>query len=297
MSEHITVLQTEAISALNIQPASVIVDATFGGGGHSRVIASQLGVGGTLIGIDVDETAIAEAGEMFKETKATTHFLTGNFASLDQHLSQLGIATVDGIIADLGWRTEQFEASGKGFSFSSHEPLLMTLGDPEQYLFTAHDVVNSWAEEDIANVIYAYGEERSSRRIAKAIVNAREKQPINTAHELATIVAAALPRAAANRRIHPATKTFQALRIVVNDELKHLEQFLAVSLSCLNTGGRLAIITFHSLEDRMVKHTFRTYAHDHLAIPITKKPIIPSPEEQQQNRRARSAKLRVIEKI
>lgn len=298
MSSHITVLRTEAVSALNIQPKGVIVDATFGAGGHSEAIASALGANGTLVALDVDPTAFTGAAERFAAYAPTTHFLTGNFSDIDTHLQSVGVTAVDGILADLGWRTEQFEESGKGFSFSKDEPLLMTLGEPDDYVCTAGDIVNEWDEADIANVIYAYGEERAARRIAGAIVAARKETPITTAAQLADIVEAAMPRRGNHhKKIHPATKTFQALRIAVNDEFAHLERFIAASIDLLAPGGRLAIITFHSLEDRIVKHAFRDLAHDQVVTRITKKPIISEAGERDSNPRARSAKLRVVEKL
>ena len=296
MTKHIPVLLHECIDALAIEADSVIVDATLGSGGHAAAIIERLHADGTYIGIDIDPIATHTAKERFKDAAPTTHFITGNFAELDSHLANLGLPLVNGVLADLGWRIEQFQGTGKGFSFLSDEPLLMTLGEPDQYLFTASDVVNDWDESDIANVIYAYGEERYARRIAKAIVSERARQPIKTGKQLGEIVATAVPKSAHYSKIHPATKTFQALRIAVNDELKKLETFIHQAFIHLAPQGRLAIISFHSLEDRIVKHSFRELKETDTATLITKKPIIPVREETTHNPRARSAKLRVIEK-
>ena len=206
------------------------------------------------------------------------------------------LTNIRGILADLGWRMEQFAEGGKGFSFQINEPLYMTYGDPSTYPFTAFDVVNDWKEEDIANVIYAYGEERQARKIAKAIVITREESPITSSGQLAEIISKTIKKNP-KIRIHPATKTFQALRIVVNDELDVVERFIDEAFSLLVPQGRLAIITFHSLEDRVVKHRFRSLKNEGQAVLVTKKPITASAEELRNNPRARSAKLRIIEKV
>lgn len=295
--KHITVLQSEAVAALSLRPNSIVVDATFGAGGHANLICSQLGSKGTYIGIDADETAFE--GSKLQELKngPAVHFIHNNFANLSEVLSSLHITKVDGILADLGWRTDQFTDGGKGFSFKADEPLHMTYGDPGQYIFTAHDIVNSWDEVNIADILYGYAEERHSRRIAKAIVEYRKKEEIKTSLQLASIIEASVPGFYRKGKIHPATKSFQAMRIAVNDELGKLEQFISASLDSLDEGGILAIITFHSLEDRIVKLRFREYAQDGSFYRITKKPITPTEEELSENPRARSAKLRVIQKI
>lgn len=294
--KHITVLQKEAVTALQLKPDSVVVDATFGAGGHAKLICGQLSKEGTYIGIDADKSALVSSNLVEQKNGPTIHLVHNNFANLTDVLSSLNIKNVDGILADLGWRTDQFTDGGKGFSFSADEPLLMTYGDPEHYPFTAYDIVNDWDEENIADVIYGYAEERYSRRIAKAIIAARKQGEIKTASQLAAIVESAVPSFYKKARIHPATKTFQALRIAVNDELGKLEQFISAALNSLRPNGVLAIITFHSLEDRVVKLRFKEYAKlDHFEI-LTKKPIVASLEELSINPRARSAKLRVIRK-
>lgn len=290
---HISVLTKESVAALNVERAGTILDCTYGVGGHSRAILEQLGEQGRLMSLDVDNTAL----EANPATDPRHTLVCANFSQLPEVLAQHDIQHVDGILADLGWRSEQFESAQKGFSFTATEPLVMTFGDPENHVFTAYEVVNEWEEENLADIIYAYGEERAARRIARAIVAARAEAPIETAVALAEVVASAVPRMARKSGLNPATKTFQAIRIAVNDELGALRALLAAGFEALAPRGRFAIITFHSLEDRMVKQTFRSYVHDHKAVAITKKPIVPSTEEVTDNPRARSAKLRIIEKI
>jgi 16S rRNA (cytosine1402-N4)-methyltransferase len=294
--KHITVLESEAVAALNLNAQSVVVDATYGAGGHAKQICQQIGKKGTYIGIDVDQTAFVENSLPLTKNGPKVHLVANNFANIREVLSSLHIKKVDGILADLGWRTDQFTDGGKGFSFKLDEPLTMTYGDPTTYTFTAFDVVNSWQEENIADILYGYAEERHSRKIAKAIVEARKQEVIKTSGALASIIETAVPNFYKNGKIHPATKTFQAIRITVNDELGKLETFINESLDCLGHKGRLAIITFHSLEDRIVKFRFREYAKLADYQIITKKPIVATREELLQNPRARSAKLRVIEK-
>lgn len=291
---HKTVLKKEAIDSLDLKPNSVVVDCTLGVGGHAGSIVEKLSSQGVFLGIDADESAVSSL-EKLKASSAEVHLVCGNFRNLKSILSGLSL-TPTAILADLGWRTDQFESGGKGFSFTSDDPLLMTYGDPASYTFTAADVVNDWAEESIADVIYGYGEEQYSRRIAKAIVENRKSKVIDTAAELAKIVESATPVSYHRKRIHPATKTFQALRIVVNDELGSLETLLKDGFQSLAPGGRMTIISFHSLEDRLVKKTFRELEHDKRGRRINKKPIIATKEELEVNPRARSAKLRTIEK-
>ena len=296
MEKHTTVFLTEAVHALAITPRDIIVDATLGSAGHARAIVDALHKGGTFVGIDADYVAIDAAQECFKGAKATVHLQVGNFRNIDSILDALNIASVHGILADLGWRMEQFSGNGRGFSFQVDEPLHMTFGDPGTYPFTAHDIVNEWKEEDIKNVLTAYGEERYAYKIAKRIVAVRAIAPIATTFALVAVIKEAVPSFYLHGKIHPATRTFQALRIAVNDEFEALEHFIQKSIARLLPGGRLAIISFHSLEDRIVKHTFRAYAVGNQGTVITKKPITPSREELLSNPRARSAKLRIFEK-
>lgn len=296
--KHVTVLKTEAVDALNLKSDSVVVDCTFGAGGHAREILEHLGKDGTYVGIDADSSAFTE--EVLAELEqypATVHPVVDNFRNIGDVLQSLGIEEVDAILADFGWRTDQFMAGNKGFSFTDESLPLMTYGDPSQYTFTAHEIINEWDEENIADIIYGYGEERGSRRIAKAIVEAREHAEITTSAELAQIVTDALPAFLQKKRIHPATKTFQALRIAVNDELKAIEALILNGFDHLKVGGRMSLITFHSLEDRLVKQQFASYVRDQHGELVFKKPLQPTPEEINHNPRARSAKLRAIEKV
>lgn len=298
--KHITVLQQEAVSMLNLSKDSVVVDCTLGSGGHAGEILKLLGEKGTYIGIDVDKTALKANAELQGLSKAKVILEQANFRNIGSSLEKLGFQSVDAILADLGWRMEQFDGEAgepRGFSFNREEPLFMTYGSSGDYPFTAYEIVNDWKEEDIANVIYAYGDERYSRRIARKIVEVREQSPICTSLELAEVVESAMPRMHGKKRIHPATKTFQALRIAVNDEFDALRELLVDGFEKLAPKGRMAIITFHSLEDRIVKETFREFTRDQKGLLVHKKPIGPSPEELQENPRSRSAKLRTIEKI
>ena len=292
---HTTVLLHEAVDGLNLKPDSVFVDATLNSGGHSELVLSKLDGNVRVIGIDIDADAIARAQVRIDSKNAT--FFQENFRNLDKVLAEAGVEKVDGIIFDLGLSSNQIEESGRGFSFKSDEPLLMTMKkDLKSMDVTASEIVNSWAEESLADIIYGYGEDRFSRRIAKAIVAAREIRPIETAGQLAEIVASAVPKFGF-KKINPATKTFQAIRIAVNDELGAIKEALPKAFEKLNPGGRISIISFHSLEDRIVKRFFKEKSEAGEGKLITKKPITPSPQEIAENPRSRSAKLRIIEKI
>ncbi len=298
--QHITVLQNEVLEVLRPPKDAVIVDCTLGSGGHAETIVSTLSKKSVYIAIDQDPTALESSQKRLGETKATLHFENGNFKDIKAIVLKYGYQEVDAIIADLGWRIEQFDGSSgvpRGFSFKANEPLLMTYGDPDSYSFTAYDIVNEWHEEDIANVLYAYGEERFSRRIAHAIILRREEQVIATSDDLAEVIASAVPKAYARGKTHPATKSFQALRIAVNDEFDSLTALINEGFELLKPGGRMAIITFHSLEDRIVKEHFRNLTRDQRAVLVHKKPIVPNYDEVKTNSRARSAKLRTIEKL
>lgn len=298
---HQSVLLREAVDALASTPDATVIDATLGSGGHFSAIVEKLGESGRALGIDVDPLAVRRAQERFAGD-ARIQCAVGNFRHIADVAAEHGISAADSILADLGWRSEQFsgnaqDGGGKGFSFSADEPLFMTLGDPAAYPFTAGDIVQSWSAEDIENVLRAYGEERFARRIARAIVERRAEMPIETAAALAEVVSHAVPGWYRHRKVHPATKTFQALRIAVNDELDALREFIEGAYGLLNPGGRLALISFHSIEDRIVKQAFRAYADAGRGRRITKKPIVPSATEVGSNPRARSAKLRILEKI
>lgn len=291
METHESVLLQESIEALELTPHSVVVDATLGAGGHTKAILKVLEKKGILLGIDADPDAVEEA-RMNIHASASVIFETGNFRDIDSILDTHNLQYVDAIIADLGWRIEQMSGNKKGFSYRFDEPLLMTLGDSQTYPFTATTIVNEWSELDIINVLKGYGEERYAKRIARAIVTRRSTTPIETSGTLADLIEQAVPSSYRHGKLHPATKSFQALRICVNDELDALSDFIKKSVSRLKPGGVLAIISFHSIEDRIVKHLFRSLAP--YGKQTTKKPIVPSANERQKNPRARSAKLRIF---
>jgi 16S rRNA (cytosine1402-N4)-methyltransferase len=294
MQSHKTVLLHEAVDALQIETNHTVVDATYGGGGHTELILSKLREQGTCVAIDVDASALAKKPE--NPHNATIHLVNDNFRNLTDILCSLHIKSVDGILADLGWRMEQFSSGEKGLSFLHDGPLLMTLGDADTHAFTAYDIVNTWDESVLADIIYGYGEERFARRIAKQIVAKRAIQPIETTFELRDCIETAISAVAKRGKLHPATRTFQALRIAVNEELTVLESFLKDAVAALKPGGRLSIISFHSLEDRIVKHSFKRFADDGIGQIVTRKPIEATEEERETNPRARSAKLRVFTK-
>jgi len=295
--QHVTVLLEEAVNALNLSENSIVVDATLGAGGHSRLITKFLGKQGRLIALDVDSKAINTALDIAENSEAKVDLVNDNFVNLEKALEDLAVTEVDAILADLGWRLDQFTEEGRGFSFKDEKDLLMTYGNEADYTFTAKDIVNTWEEASIADIIYGYGEERFARRIAKAIVAEREVKEFATAAELAECIKNALPKKVSFGKTHPATKSFQALRIAVNDELGSLESFLETAFRYLKPNGRLAIITFHSLEDRVVKHRFREWVQSGNAQLVFKKPLLPTAEEIKNNPRARSAKMRVLEKL
>jgi len=296
MNLHRSVLLKEAIEALSLEPGDIYLDATLGTGGHAEEVFRRLPTV-TILGIDLDETMMEIARQRLELLGAHPKLVVSNFRHLDKALQTLDSGVPTKILFDLGWNTVQFEEGERGFSFQKDEPLVMTFAStakPEDT--TAYDVVNSWQEENIADVIYAYGEERLSRQIAKAIVEAREEGPIKTSLQLAEIVKGAVPIWYKFGRIHPATRTFQALRIVVNDELQALEEGLKKALEALKVGGKIAVISFHSLEDRIVKNFFKLKeAEERLEI-INKKPITATEEEIAENPRSRSAKMRIIKK-
>lgn len=283
------------------------VDATLGGGGHAEAILERIIPGGRLIGIDRDDDATAEASRRLQRFGEAAVIVRENFTAIKEVLHSLGLSQVDGILFDLGASSMQFEHADRGFSFAAAGPLDMRM-DRRQPV-TAAEIVNRRPEEELAGLIWRYGEERWSRRIARAIVRAR---PLSTTTALAEVVAGAIPRRSWPRGIHPATRTFQALRIAVNDELLNLENAIPDAAEALREAGRLCAITFHSLEDRTVKHTFLRLSRGCTSPPgtsasssqerrwlriLTRKPITPSPEEIARNPRARSAKLRAAERI
>lgn len=291
--KHETVLLHESVEALALTTDATVVDATVGGAGHFALMASMLGEGGTLIGIDADTAALARARGIEANEGTAVILAHDNFRNLASILDANGIDTIDGVLFDLGWSGYQLD-DGRGLSFRVDEPLNMAYGAGSDT--TAGDLVNNLDEKSLADLIYTLGEERFSRGIARAIVAAREEKPLETTTELVEAILAGTPSWYHHRKLHAATKTFQALRIAVNDELGALREGLATALTRLSEGGRVAVITFHSIEDRIVKSMLRDAAHEGLGVNITRKPITPSPAEALKNPRARSAKLRVFER-
>lgn len=275
------------------------LDGTLGGAGHALAVVEALKGKIGVIGLDKDPQAIERARRSFVGKAEKLILENEDFRNLDKVLDRHDIEYVDIILFDLGISSDELESSGRGFTFMKDEPLEMTMDDPDKQPFTAETIVNEWKEEDIANVIFAYGEERFARRIARAIVAYREKKRIETSMELAEIVKDSVPgfyrMSSAGHRIHPATKTFQALRVAVNDELQALRDGLAKGYERLSVGGRMAVISFHSLEDRIVKNFYKERSREGALI-LTKKPLRPTAQEVAENPRSRSAKLRVIEK-
>jgi 16S rRNA (cytosine1402-N4)-methyltransferase len=292
---HKPVLLKEILENLNLKKDAILVDGTFGGGGHSVEILKKYPEI-KIIAIDSDEKTFGVFLKNFKNLENRISFVNNNFRNLKEILEKESFKKIDGIILDLGISSDQLENSGRGFSFQKNEPLLMTLKNKLQKNdLTAREIVNTWAEDSLSNILYGYGEEKFSRKIARAIVESREKKEIKTTFDLVEILEKVLPKSYQNKKISCATKTFQALRIAVNDELRSLEEVLENSFKFLNTGGRILVISFHSLEDRIVKRFFKNKKEE--AILINKKPIIASIEEVKNNPRSRSAKLRILEKL
>ena len=283
---------SEVLEALDIQPSDTVVDATIGGAGHFATLLAALGEGGVIVGVDADPAAVERGREVYandrRSERPVAHLVNDNFRNLARILERLGIAPVNKILFDLGWSGHQVAAS-RGFSFQNDEPLLMTYGEGGE---TAADIVNTSSEEELADIIFVYGEERFARGIARAIVETRSKERILTTGALVSAVLAGTPAWYHKRKIHPATKTFQALRIAANDELTALREGLAAALYALAPNGRLAVISFHSIEDRIVKNAFRDAAQEGSL--RSKKPIVATHAEILANRRARSAKLRIF---
>lgn len=291
---HKTVLLKESIEGLAIASGDTFVDGTINGGGHSELVAKMFNSQVYIVGIDLDDGAFVRCRPRLEALGANFVLQQGNFKDMREILGRVHIDKVNRILLDLGWSTNQFEHGERGFSFQKDEPLLMTYSS--NALHTAYDIVNRTPEKELADLIYLYGEERYSRRIARTIVEHRARKPIETSKELADIITRALPHRPFFMRIHPATKTFQAIRIAVNDELRTLEAALPEAFDLLQKGGRLAVISFHSLEDRIVKRFMRSMHDAQKGVLVVKKPIIPTPEEEKENPRSRSAKLRIIEK-
>ena len=311
MSEfhHVSVLLEECIDGLNIKPDGIYVDGTLGGAGHSSRIAAKLTTG-RLIGIDRDPVALKAAGERLAPYADRVTLVHSNFCEIKQVLRDLEIPGVDGILLDLGVSSPQLDDAQRGFSYMAEAPLDMRMNSQDS--LSAYTVVNTWPQEELKRILYNYGEERYAPQIAAAICRKREVKPIETTLELVDIIRSAMPPAALREKQHPAKRSFQAIRIAVNDELGSVEKVMRDAVDCLNPGGRLTIITFHSLEDRIVKTGMADAAKGCTCPPnfpvcvcgnkpkvklVTRKPIVSGEEELEMNPRARSAKLRVCEKI
>lgn len=292
---HIPVLLPEVVDGLRIAPDDTVLDCTVGGGGHSAAICQRLGTTGRFIGLDKDADALHRAAVRLAPYPCWHTLIQADFRHLDQALDGVGVGQVSKLLFDLGMSSDQLESSGRGFSFRKDEPLLMTLGAPVTANdLTAQQIVNTWREAALSELIFAYGEERWARRIARAIVRARARKAIATTGELVAVIEQAVPYH--GRRIHPATRTFQALRMAVNDESGALRDGLEKGFARLHPGGRMAVISFHSLEDRMVKQFFKSMQAQQQATILTKKPLTPGAQELQANPRSRSAKLRLLGK-
>lgn len=292
---HQPVMLKEVISSLNLKTGDVVLDATVGLGGHSKEILKRILPDGSLIGLDQDRSAILIAETSLKDFSPNFKILNENFRNLEKILSKEGIKSLDAAIFDVGVSSYQLDDAQRGFSLKSDARLDMRM-DPRAKI-SAYDIVNEYKEEDLADIIYKFGEERFSRRIARRIIEGRKSKPIETTMELAEIVRGAVGNKHKKGRIDPATRTFQAIRIAVNDELNALEEGIKEAVSYLGLGARIAVISFHSLEDRIVKNLFKGYAGLGVLKIITKRPLVPQDEEMAVNPRSRSAKLRIAERI
>ena len=294
MAEHIPVLAETLVEQIDLPTDAVMVDATIGHGGHSLLFAKKLDKGGIIVGMDVDEDALQKAKAVLQDVDCRVILVHSNFSQIGESLRQQGLEKVDFILADLGLCSAQIADDKFGLSFQTNMPLDMRID--KRLRRTAADIINRTDEKSLADLIFEYGQDRASRRIARFIVRYRKENKITTTGQLADIVSKALGKKGSRSRIHPATRTFQALRIAVNQELENLEKLLAAAPVLLNKDGWIAVISYHSLEDRIVKTDFRQNAADGIYDIITKKPLVASREEIEENRRARSAKLRIAQK-
>jgi len=308
--QHISVLLEECIESLNIKKNGIYVDGTLGGAGHSKEIVNKLGKEGLLIGIDQDKNAISAATEKLKDSKCNIKYVHNNFRHLDKILTELNIEGIDGILLDLGVSSHQLDEADRGFSYMQDGPLDMRM-DIRQKL-TAKNIVNQYSEEELYRILWEYGEEKWAKRIASFIVDYRKDKEIDTTYELVDIIKKAIPKGARRDGPHPAKRSFQGIRIEVNEELAIIEDTIKTAVKYLRPKGRISIITFHSLEDRIVKNIYKKFQNPCTCPPqfpicqcgeeqqlkiITRKPILPSKEELELNPRSRSAKLRVAEKV
>ncbi|GGI14436.1 16S rRNA (cytosine(1402)-N(4))-methyltransferase RsmH [Gottfriedia solisilvae] len=310
MFEHITVLLRETVDSLDIKKDGIYVDCTLGGGGHSEYLLSQLSSNGRLIAFDQDETAIRHAKERLKEYENQLTIVKSNFKHIKEELHHLGIYEVDGILFDLGVSSPQLDVAERGFSFHQDAPLDMRMN--QEQTLSAYEVVNDWPYEQLVKIFFRYGEEKFSKQVARKIEELRAKKPIETTFELVEIIKDAIPAPARRTGGHPAKRIFQAIRIAVNDELGVFEEALKDAITLIKPSGRISVITFHSLEDRICKTIFKEASSLPPLPPglpiipdefkpklklITRKPLLPTDEELEANKRARSAKLRVAEKL
>lgn len=320
-TRHIPVLLQSVLEQLDLKKGQIFVDCNLGDGGHSEEVAKLMNGDITIVGFDLDQDAIVRADSNFKvafkdlQKKPNIIFINDNFRNLTKALGERGISKVDAILYDLGLSSYELEESGRGFSFKKDEPLIMTFSnrrddgsanevsdamakpDTDSVEFTAEDIINDWDEENIRTIIEAYGEDKFAWKIAKGIVKARELERITSTSKLAEIIKQSVPGFARFGKTHPATKTFQALRIAINDELNALNETLPQAIEELNVGGRLVVISYHSLEDRIVKNYFKKFEEEGEGKILTKRPIVPTGDETDENPRARSAKMRVFQKI
>ena len=293
--EHIPVMLSEVLEYLNLKKGAVIIDATVGLGGHSKEILDRILPGGRLVCIDKDNESLKVSKENLHEHEKTIDFVYDDFRNLDKIADNLGIKKVDGILFDLGLSSFQFCSGDRGFSIKQDGPLDMRM-DRNSYI-SAYDLVNNLTKDEISNILFSFGQERWHNRIASNLVRDRQHSPISTTSQLKDIVLKSVPYSGVNSRIHPATRTFQALRIAVNRELESLQEGLKKGFELLSAGSRIAVISFHSLEDRIAKNTFKAFASLERARIITKKPLVAQDSEISNNPRSRSAKLRVIERL
>lgn len=285
----------EVEEGLKLQKGQVVVDATLGWGGHSLMMAEKIGDGGHLIALDQDQRAIDRAAHRFKDIQTKISIIKSNFSQIDVVLDRLNIKEVDAVLFDIGVSSMQFDEGDRGFSFRLEAPLDMRM-DQSQVL-SAQDVINTYSEQELVKIFWELGEEKFSRKIASAIVRTRAARKIETTKELADLIVSVVGNGYGKERLHPATKVFQALRIVVNRELDVLKEGLQKAFHVLKISGRIAVISFHSLEDRIVKNFFRELESQQQINILTKKPIKPTTQEKQNNKRSRSACLRIIERI
>jgi 16S rRNA (cytosine1402-N4)-methyltransferase len=310
MFDHYSVLKNEAVEGLNIRPDGTYVDCTLGGGGHSEMIAASLNENGRLVAFDQDVQALSYARERLKDFKDRCLFVHSNFQHLKNKLFENGIHEVDGVLFDLGVSSPQLDQAERGFSYQQDAPLDMRMNQSQA--LSAHEVVNTWQYEQLVKIFFRYGEEKFSKQVARKIEQEREKREINTTSELVEIIKDAIPAFARRKGGHPAKRIFQAIRIAVNDELNVFGDALHQAAEITAIGGRISVITFHSLEDRVCKQAMKKWSTpppipknipvlpDEVKPPfkmITRKPIVPNEGELNENRRSRSAKLRVVEKI